>query len=39
MISLVIAVLGIAWFHGGEQPVRPIVQAIDTPPTVAGDGR
>ncbi len=34
VVAGVIAVLGMAWFHGGEEPLRPIVQPIDMPENV-----
>ena len=30
-ILAVLIVLGIAWFDGGEEPLRPIVQAVEQP--------
>jgi len=32
LVGLVIAgVIALAWFDGGEEPIRPIVQDIDVP--------
>ncbi len=32
MIALIIsAILGLAWFDGGEEPIRPITQEIPVP--------
>lgn len=27
-LAIVLGVLAIAWFDGGEEPIRPIVQAV-----------
>lgn len=32
LVGLVIAgVIALAWFDGGEEPIRPIVQEVDVP--------
>ena len=32
MVALtILVVLGLAWYDGGEEPIRPIVQEIDVP--------
>ncbi len=33
-VGIVVAVLAIAWFHGGEVPVRPIAEPVAMPETV-----
>ena len=31
VVATILAVLGMAWFYGGEEPLRPIVQPVDVP--------
>ncbi|MGB7372820.1 hypothetical protein [Pontixanthobacter sp.] len=30
---VIVAVIALAWFHGGEEPLRPITQAVPLPET------
>ncbi|QIQ88129.1 MAG: hypothetical protein G9473_05990 [Erythrobacter sp.] len=37
--AAVIAVLALAWIDGGEEPIRPIAEPVETPVAVAsGEG-
>lgn len=38
LLALVFAVLAYAWFDGGEEPLRPLVQPIALPDSVPESG-
>lgn len=31
--AVIIAIVALAWFHGGEEPLRPITQPVPMPVT------